>query len=198
MKILACSDIHGSVKALNIIKQKVKFSDMVICCGDFTIFGNGIEAILKIFNSFNKQVLLVAGNHEDHLNLENICKKYSNILYLHNKGVVINNIFFFGNNTNGFTYNDQVFENEIKHVIPILKKYKDKKKVLLTHSPPFGTRADLIIDRHCGNKSVRHFLIENKIDYSFCGHIHEAANTITQMQKTVVVNSGAYGVLVTI
>ena len=198
MKILAFSDIHGSVKALKIIKKKSKFADLIICCGDFTIFVNGIQSILKLFNSFNKQVLLIACNHEDHLNLEKICRQYDNIIYLHNKGIVINNIFFFGNSANGFTYDDKAFENEIKHVIPILKKYKDKKKVLLTHASPFGTKADLVIDRHCGNKSIRHFLIENKIDYNFCGHIHEAANTITQIQKTVVVNSGAYGVVINI
>jgi Icc-related predicted phosphoesterase len=198
MKVLAFSDMHGSIKALKVIKKKSKFADLIICSGDFTIFGNSIHVFLKIFNSFNKKVLLVAGNHENHLNMEHICKSYSNIIYLHNKAIVIDNFLFFGNNGNGFAFVDSVFEREIKHSIPVLKQYKDKKKVLLTHAAPFGTKADIIIDKHCGNKSIRNFLLEQKIDCNFCGHIHEAANTITKIQKTTIVNSGAFGIIITI
>ncbi len=198
MKVLACSDVHASAKAMKELQKKAKFVDLIICCGDFTVFGNGILQLLKMFQSFPKQVLLIQGNHEDHLDLEKICKAFPNILYLHNKAIIIDNYFFFGNSGNGFTHVDEIFEQEIKKVIPYLKKYKDYKKVLLTHAPPYGTKADLIIDRHCGNKSIKNFIIEQKIDFHFCGHIHEGAKTITEVHKTKVINSGPYGMIVNI
>ena len=67
MKLLAFTDIHGSLTALKRIEQKIKSEkpDLLVCAGDISIFEHGIVGILKKLNKLNKKIIIVHGNHED-------------------------------------------------------------------------------------------------------------------------------------
>jgi Icc-related predicted phosphoesterase len=64
MRVLSFVDMHGSAKAFNKIKEKAENADLIICAGDFTVWGNAQETILRYFNGFKKPFILRPGNHE--------------------------------------------------------------------------------------------------------------------------------------
>ncbi|MFH1439334.1 MAG: metallophosphoesterase [Candidatus Woesearchaeota archaeon] len=211
MRILAISDIHGSHKALKKLKISAKKADLVIIAGDFTIFQNHIEQIMKNINSWKKKVLLITGNHENHNTVKRLCQNYSNIYFMNNKIMKINNnsntMLIYGYDTDGFNFRDKLFERDSLKFVKAIKKInqskkaarniraKESKTILISHAPVYGTKTDKVMDEHCGNKSVKEFCIKNKINYCFCGHIHEASHTIDRLGKTIVVNPGPYGMM---
>jgi len=64
MKILCIVDSHGSKKAMKEIKRKAKEADIIVCCGDITVFGIEQEKIIKEFDSMGNEALMLHGNHE--------------------------------------------------------------------------------------------------------------------------------------
>ena len=109
---------------------------------------------------------------------------------------MIGDYVFMGYNTDGFSYRDKGFEKFSLKLIEWAKKYKDKKRVLITHAPCYGTKADLMIDQHVGSKSISMFLSKVRFHYHFCGHIHEGARTISKIKECIVGNPGPYGMIV--
>lgn len=196
MKVLVCSDIHESKKAMKKLAELAQHVELIICCGDFTIFGHDTHGMLHFFNSFKKPVLMLQGNHEEFLPLGSVLEKYKYLFYIHKKHIVIGDYVFMGYSTDGFSYRDKGFEQFSPKFIQWCKKYNDKKRVLITHPPPFGTKADLVIDQHVGSKSIRMFLSKVRFHYHFCGHIHEGARTISKIKDCIVINPGAYGMIV--
>ena len=87
MKILAFSDLHGDSKGMiNIINKLEKEKpDLLICTGDITDFGRGLDKIVNKLNSFNIPFLIIPGNHEFEAEIRLLAKKYKNVVYLHKK-----------------------------------------------------------------------------------------------------------------
>ena len=222
MRVLAVADIHGNQKAIEKVKKKAKKVDLVIMGGDFTIFGNHMEQIMRKLNAMTKKTLVITGNHETESKVRTLCKKFKNLYFMNNKIMKINNILIYGYDTNGFSFRDRPFEKDSKKFVKAIKKEravlkktnkkrKDKikladakykkpkiqilKTIFISHAPAYKTKADKIMDEHCGSKSVRDFCIKNKIDYCFCGHIHEGSHTVDKVKNTIVVNSGPYGMV---
>ena len=82
MKILAFADMHGSRKALKEVIKKAKEAELVICCGDLTIFEQYIKKWLKELNDLKIPVLIIPGNHENSRNLKKACSHFDNIIYI--------------------------------------------------------------------------------------------------------------------
>ena len=200
MKLLCFTDMHGSAKALKILQKLVKSKnpDYIICAGDFTVFEQNIESILKTFNQFKIPLLIIPGNHESGERLRELCKRYDNIIYI-NKGVLkTKDVIFIGNEGNGFSIDDPPFTRWGKKALKDIKKKdrKDKRVVLITHAPPYGTTTDLILEDHCGNKSVRQFIERLQPHLAVCGHLHECSGNHDKIGNTVVLNPGPYGKIV--
>lgn len=69
MRILACSDIHGSILAVDLLrKQETNSFDAVIVGGD--IGSSNADKILSILSSFNCPVLYIYGNWDHELEYE--------------------------------------------------------------------------------------------------------------------------------
>lgn len=195
MKILAFTDIHLSSIALSKIKSKIKKQnpDLLICAGDLTIFEEGLDIILTKLSKLKKKVLLVHGNHETDNVMKRLCKKYSNLIFIHKKYHKHNNCIFLGYGGGGFSMRDPGFYPTGKKFMKIIKKNKGKKIIFVTHAPPYGTKVDLIVGEHCGNKTYRDFIAKNKVDLHICGHLHENFNKKDNLKKTLIVNPGPYG-----
>lgn len=206
MKVLVFADIHGSEKALHKIEQKAKDAGLIVCLGDFTIFGQKQEKILKEIHGFGKLCLIIHGNHEHAAEIDADCKKYRNLIFVHKKVLRIGHLIFMGYGGDGFSLRDRTFETAFgQRFVLGMKKYKEKieseslqkpKTVLLLHGPPYGSKVDLIGDQHCGNKSFRDFYLRHKIDYVFSGHIHESAGTVEHIKGTTLMNPGPSGIIV--
>lgn len=83
-----------------------------------------------------------------------------------------------------------------KHLEKIKKKIKDKKIIILSHSPPRGA-LDLAMRfgiRNIGSKSLRDFIKRNhkSIPLVVCGHVHLQGGKNTTIEKTTIVNAASH------
>ena len=83
MKILFFSDTHGDDKALEILRNRAKDVDGIVCAGDISIMERDLKKVMKKLNSFGKPLLMIHGNHEDEEGLKDLCEKHENITFLH-------------------------------------------------------------------------------------------------------------------
>ncbi|MBI2208308.1 metallophosphoesterase [Candidatus Woesearchaeota archaeon] len=200
MKILAFTDIHLSSIALNKIKSKIKMEnpDLLVCAGDLTIFEQGLDIVLSKLSKLKKKILLIHGNHETEALTRRICKEYNNLVFIHKNFYKYDECLFLGYGGGGFSLREPRFYLTGRKFRKIIKKNYDKKIVFITHAPPYGTKVDLIVGEHCGNKTYRDFIAKNKVDLYICGHLHENFNKKDNLKKTLIVNPGPYGKIIKI
>ncbi|MBI2652263.1 metallophosphoesterase [Candidatus Woesearchaeota archaeon] len=196
MKILAFTDIHGSLLALKRIEQKVKIKnpDLLVCAGDISIFEHGIVRLMKRLEQLNRKILVIHGNHEDSSTFIKYSKLFKNIIFIHKNYFIKNNSLFLGYGGGGFSMADRQFEKTAQNKFKkIINKNKDKKIILITHAPPYKTKLDKLVGGHAGNKSIRHFVEKNKIDLLICGHLHENFGKEDRIKGTKIINPGPFG-----
>ncbi|MFC1696914.1 metallophosphoesterase [Nanoarchaeota archaeon] len=199
MKILAFTDSHGNTKVLRDMKQRIVKENIkvVICAGDFTIFQENMKYILKKISEFKIPVLLVHGNHEDAPDVKHECEKYSNLIFLHEKSYKINNTLILGYGGGGFSLTGAKFKKVSKSFLKKIEKEKKNNKhlkiVLFTHGPAYRTELDIIMEEHCGSKSIRDFIKQVKPELHICGHLHENEGIKDKIGSTLTVNPGPYG-----
>ena len=201
MKILAFTDIHGSLSALKRIKSKVNAQkpDLLVCAGDVSLFERGIVGIMRRLDKLNKKIIMVHGNHEDDSTFRKLSKIFKNIIFIHKHHFIQNNVLFLGYGGGGFSIVDKEFEKIANSRFrKLIKNNKDKKIVLVTHGPPYRTRLDKLMQGHCGNRSIRNFIGKNKIDLLICGHLHENFGKEDKIKKTRYINPGPFGKIVEI
>ena len=199
MKILAFTDIHGSLHAIRRIEQKIRTQkpDLLVCAGDISIFENGVMGILRKLNKLNKPLIIIHGNHEDASTFVKLSKSFKNINFIHKKHFIKDNVLFLGYGGGGFSIVDRDFER-ISHTFKkIIKDNNDKEIILVTHAPPYKTKLDRLVEGHCGNKSIRNF-VENKIDLLICGHLHENFGKEDKIGKTKIINPGPFGKIIVV
>ena len=199
MKILAFSDTHGSLRAFRRLEQKIKNEkpDILACAGDISIFEHGIIGILRKFNKLNKKIIMVHGNHEDDATFSKCSRMFRNLIFIHKKHHVENDVLFLGFGGGGFSMRDRKFEKLAEtNFKNIIAKNKGKKIVFVTHAPPYKTKLDKIGINHAGNKSFRNFLEKNNIALMICGHLHENFGKEDKIGKTKVINPGPFGKIV--
>jgi putative phosphoesterase len=194
MIIVGLTDIHGHTKALSELLPKLPKSDILLLAGDLTHFGDRDDAagVLEVLRQYNERVFAVPGNCDrpdvgQYLEDEGIS--------LHGNCVNMDNVTFLGLGGSlpcpGRTPNE-LAEDEFEKLLQMCARNirADMPVVLLTHQPPYGTRADLVgAGRHVGSTSIRRFIDDIKPDVCICGHIHEARSEDTA-GKTIVLNPG--------
>jgi len=199
MKLLAFADIHGSQTALKRIEYKFgsQNPDLLVCAGDISIFEHGIGIILRKLNRLGKKIIMIHGNHEDDTTFRKYSKIFKNIIFIHKNYHIENNILFLGFGGGGFTMTDKDFEKIAKtRFKKIIKENKDKKIILVTHAPPYGTKLDRLGKNHVGNKSFRNFLVKYGVDLAISGHLHENFGKEDKISKTIVINPGPFGKII--
>lgn len=199
MKILAFTDIHGSITKLRKILQKVNKNkpDIILCLGDFTTFENHIEPLMRKINAFKKPVYVLPGNHETPTIVKKLCNKYRNLHYANKKIIKIGKFTLVGNGNGGFSQKDAAFERFVKKNH---RKLLNKNIILMTHAPPYNTKLDYIdyLEEHVGCKSYTAFIRKYKPRLALSGHIHETFGKDDKIGKTLLINSGPDGKVVKI
>jgi uncharacterized protein len=195
MKILAFTDVHGKMAYLESVKEKAAESDLIICCGDLTIFEDRLDQLLTRVNSMNKLVFMLQGNHEGEGRLRDFCKKFKNIFFLHKEIVEHGDLVFIGFGGGGFAQVEPDFEYFIKKN---QDKLKNKKIILVTHGPAYNTRIDVVVREHVGNKSYRDFIKKYQPLIHFCGHLHENFQKVDKIGQTLTINPGPEGRIIDI
>jgi len=190
MNILAFTDSHFDEHVDQKLIDKAKNADVVVCAGDFSNFGRNIDQIIKDFLKFEKPVLIIPGNHEEGEDFQRF-NKHKNLKFIHKKGIVFGDYLFVGYGGGGFSERYRGLEA----MIPKIKlKKKDRKIILVTHAPVYGTSTDYIDwAGHVGSKSAVKFIKELKPMLVICGHIEENSGQIDNIGKTLIVNPGPDG-----
>jgi hypothetical protein len=190
MKILAFVDVHGNTAALKKLKKKAENADLVVCAGDITIFEMNMHEIISRLSKMNKPILIIHGNHETEQVIAKAAAPFENVCYMHKKSRQLENVLFIGFGGGGFSLVDKGFESFAKK---FRKVTCGLKVVLVTHAPPYGTKLDMVMGRHCGNKTVRQFIERIRPALVICGHFHENAGREDKIKNTKIINPGPEG-----
>lgn len=196
MNIFAFTDTHGDLEAIRkVIKRIRKYKpDVILCAGDFTLFGQDLKKILLKFDRLGKKFFVIHGNHEDEGEMRKVCKKLKNIEFIHRRVVEFSGVYFVGYGGGGFSYSEAKLESLTKRN---KLKLKGKTVVFLAHQPVFNTKTDVIpLLGHRGSKSARRFVEQIKPKLTVCGHLHDTFNEIDKIKKSVILNPGPWGKLI--
>lgn len=193
MKLLVVSDFHGKSQGDSHLEEFLKNGyDLLIIVGDITQLGPASQAeeILDRIDEADIPTLSIPGNCDSKEVLKALEKRG---VSLHSKSVEfggINFVGFGGSNKTPFSTPFESTEAEIEEELSALAFNADEDWVLVTHVPPYETRADLTSDDiHVGSKSVRQIIEDNQPVANFCAHVHEA-RSIDEIGRTKIVNAG--------
>ena len=178
MRIIAFGDIHDRTDNIGKV-ERLSDADCVIITGDLTNFGGVGRAkkVIETVSSHNPHLYAQPGNM-DLKQVEDYVDELG--INIHSRGVIIQGVGFFGvggSNYTPFNTPTEYTEEEIKEFI--LKGYEEIKhvelKVLVSHTPPYKTKVDIVSGgHHVGSVSVRDFIEKYQPQVCLTGHIHEA------------------------
>ena len=194
MRVIAVSDIHNHITSIDLLKAQLSWADVVILSGDITHFGHrrDAEPIIEIIQKSKKTILAVSGNC-DHPDVEDFLNERG--IGIHGQCRVLDGVVFVGSGGSlpapVGTPNEKT-EKEIANLLEdgIKDAPADLPLILVSHQPPYNTKADRIFNgSHVGSRSVRSFITQYRPVICFTGHIHEGIGVDT-LGNTVVVNPG--------
>ncbi len=203
MKILFFTDVHSGSnsedyyindnvefgKKLNALLEKSKECDLIVSCGDMSVFGEGLEKFFEVFKNTKIPLLLIHGNHESSEDVEKFCDG-KNIIHIHKKIVEFGGVKFVGYGGGGFNEQDKKLEQWVKQIKPGLSG----KIVFITHAPPYETKLDNLPDLgHNGSKSIKWAIKEIEPTIFSCGHFHETFGFEDKINSTLLINPGDSG-----
>ncbi len=176
----------------------INWADIILLTGDLTHFGGADQAdlVLSKLRAFDKRILAVAGNC-DYPEVEQYLRR--NELSLHGVVKEIDGIGFLGMGGSlpcpGKTPNE-MGEYAIRDLLNgAVEAWSGQLPlILVSHQPPFGTKADDLGEgRHVGSRELRSFIERRRPIACFTGHIHEGRG-VDRIGETWVANPGpAFG-----
>ena len=208
MKVLFFTDVHSGDSSdeyyvtdveelkekVDVIVEKSKDCDVMVCCGDLSFFGSGLEEAMNMLKKAGKKLLIIPGNHESSSELKKLCDG-KQVIFLHKKCLTIDDVTFVGYGGGGFDERDKQFDawaNDLKG------KLKGKL-VLFTHAPPYKTKLDkLPLLGHRGSKSVKKAIEILKPKLFASGHFHETFLEEDKIGESRLINPGDSGIIIKI
>jgi Icc-related predicted phosphoesterase len=195
MNILAFVDLHGNKKKFDLVKEKAKTADLVLCAGDLTNFENSYDELLQELNNLKKFTFIIHGNHESEESTFEKVRHLEYVKFIHRKVLKFKDYYFFGWGGGGFSEVDSELEKKQAEFEKVLK---GKKFIFLTHAPPYNTACDDLNNKHVGCRTIRRFIERNQPLVNVCGHLHETAHTQSRIGKCVCINPGGNGSIIKI
>lgn len=200
LKILAAGDIHGDIGLAEKLAEKAKKEkvDLVVLCGDLTLADTSTKNIIGPFKKRHEKVLLIPGNHETVATADFLAELYG-VKNIHGYSVKYKDVGIFG----AGGANIGLFQMDEKEIYDLLKKghegIKDfKKKIMVTHLHPTGTKIEKFTTIFPGSEGVRKAVERFKPDLLLCSHVHEAEGIEEKIGKTKIVNVGKRGKIIEI
>jgi len=192
MKIIALTDLHGGINALESLAGPLRSADLVLLCGDITHFGHKreMEDILQLVLKINSSVFAVSGN----------CDYPDSEIYLEKSGISLNAVTcaFRGYTLFGLSGSlpcpgktpNEYEEEEYEAILDNLVIPRETPLLMVSHQPPYGTLNDEVSSGfHVGSKVIRNYIEKMQPLICFTGHIHEGIG-IDHIGKTAIVNPG--------
>jgi len=199
--VLVLSDIHGKWEKARDIAARHPDAEYVFIAGDLTNFGSG-EEVARIIDCIcrsreERTVVAVAGN----------CDTLSARKYLAEHGLSAENRLVRlpigivaglggGLKRAGVTPYERT-ESELRKNAESLLAHTARigsilPSIMLSHSPPHGSNADLRHGQHVGSFELANLISVYNPQLWICGHIHESP-CFSMEDKTLIVNPGPCG-----
>ncbi|MBR9699129.1 hypothetical protein GOV09_01580 [Candidatus Woesearchaeota archaeon] len=198
LKILAAGDLHGdrSLAEKLAVRAKKEKVDLVILCGDLTMMEQSTEGIVGPFVKRGEKVLLIPGNHETIATADFLAELYD-AKNIHGYSVKYKEVGIFG----AGGANIGLFQIPEEEMFGLLNKGYDKikylkKKIMVTHVHPEGTKMEKFTKFFPGSTGVKKALTTFKPDILLCSHVHEAEGIEEIVGKTKVINVGRKGKII--
>lgn len=214
---IAIADIHGEIEVLEKILEEHPNAQYILIAGDLTNFGREKEAekvlaalerrfpqsnlyfvagncdTVSARNVFSRHPGYIEGKCAQILESRDIASNASNPLYVIGcgGGLVHTGLTPFERKDEEMASSLQAGFLQCNFSNPSAEQKEGGPKplIVLTHTPPNGTYADMRHMRHVGSSSFISFLYEYKPLLWICGHIHEG-RSIQAEDETLVINPG--------
>lgn len=200
LKILAAGDIHGDIGLAEKLAEKAKKEkvDLVVLCGDLTLADTSTKNIIGPFKKRHEKVLLIPGNHETVATADFLAELYG-VKNIHGYSVKYKDVGIFG----AGGANIGLFQMDEKEIYDLLKRGYDKirylkKKIMVTHVHPSGTKIEKFTNIFPGSEGVRRAVERFKPSLLLCSHVHEAEGIEEMIGGTKVINVGKRGKIIEI
>lgn len=201
MKFLCFSDLHRNVEAAAKLVEFSRDVDVVIGAGDFATRREGVEDTLNVLSNITKPAVLVPGNGESALELENAVQvtKWKSAIVLHGTGCVVEGVEFWGvgGGIPVTPFGDWSYDFSEVEARPLLAGCKPDS-VLVVHSPPLATVDHDSSGQIRGSQVIREVVETVQPKFVVCGHIHSDWGKKVRLANTQVLNAGPHGVLIDI
>lgn len=193
MRIMAISDIHGDKDRIKRLSYLIEKNDpeVIVVAGDITRFGpkTAADQIINELTKSGRRVLAITGNGDPPEIYEVLERRKVN---LGSKVVNVGPAGFVG-----FSGGQMIplgagsFVTRYEPLDLKLKYLKSKKKIVVSHVPPKGTKDRIFSGQHIGSDFLRDMINQSQPDLVIAGHVHEDAGVYT-LGKTTVINTGAF------
>ncbi len=194
MRLLIVSDIHGRIEILERLITREEH-DLLLIAGDMASYSGMRDwrDVAEVIERTGTRAIAVPGNVDGP---ESIGSHLGGrFIVIHADAVEVEGITIAGiGGGTGFPslgyshYTDE-------HIGEELKKLEEKLggrrvHILLTHTPPYGTKVDVLYSgEHAGSVNLRNFVEEKQPILHACGHVHEARG-VDRIGNTAVINPG--------
>ena len=197
MRILGAGDIHGDFGLARKLSEKAAEEkvDLVILCGDIAD-DDIVENILEPFRKKNLKMLLISGNHESLATAE-FLSYINKARNMHGYSVKYDDLGIFGCGSANIGIHG-ISETEIFETLEKGNRYLAdvKKKIMMTHVHPAGSKMEMLSNFVTGSEGVRKAIDEFKPDILLCSHVHEAEGLEEHIGTTLVINVGSKGKII--
>ncbi len=186
MRILACSDLHNSTRAADMIVRLADSGeyDAVLIAGDFTTTGPA-SFIRDFLRRVSVKVMAVPGN----------CDPLESVEILEDSEASVHNTFVEFKGTRFFGFGGSVpgagmaFEVEEDIIERSLRSVASHGGVMVTHMPALGMNDLTRAGAHVGSEGILRVVKEFEPVLHISGHIHESRGRVIGA-KTTFVNPG--------
>lgn len=187
LRILACSDLHGSKDAVTNLESVVGSGsyDLVVVCGDFTTFGS-TDFAKEFLERIKCRVLAVPGNCDVPDTVSVLEEARSSV---HNTRVDVNGRTFYGFGGALPSGSDMPFEIAEDLLERSLREVAVPDGVMVTHVPAYGMNDRTRFGNHGGSEGVLRIAQEFKPVLALSGHIHESQGRALN-KDTIFINPG--------
>ncbi len=191
---IAFGDVHEHLANIHRIKELAGAAGVIVS-GDLTNVGDQSRAarIVDAVRSINSRVYAQIGNM-DTREVERYLEQAG--INIHNRLIRLDrhvHLMGIGYSTpTPFSTPSEVDESQVRSWLKSLAPQAGEAEnlIFVTHTPPLGTRADLLRSgTNAGSRAVRNFIETVQPGVCVTGHIHEA-RSVDHIGNTVVINPG--------
>jgi Icc-related predicted phosphoesterase len=190
MKLLAFSDVHCDIGAVESLVDQAAEADVVAGVGDFASVHEGLPQTLEPLKALEVPLLLVPGNNETADALRSATTGWDGATVLHGATAEVDGIPIFGIGggipTTPWDWSFDLTEDEAATMLMAMPE----GALLLSHSPPKGH-----VDKGLGSTAVLEAAQAKGARAVLCGHIHEEWTNESRIGETLVRNLGPDGFL---